>query len=165
MEWEKLRDEIKEHSIRSKSQSEKYEKTRSWSYAYLTRWIVLEKGLKSLYDNHNKRLIRKGAAEWIDYLDGKILKAPEKIKDFSIQTKIIPSYKFVKDLLGTCNNIKIAIDSNDRYRSKRNRIAHKAEEFRSERHYMEYKEVLDKAIKQLLTKLSQKVNENKKSNE
>lgn len=162
MQWEKLRDEIKEHNIRSKSQSKKYEKTISWSYAYLTRWVVIEKGLKLLYDTHNKKLIREGAAEWIDYLDRKIAKAPMKIKDFSIQTKHIPSYKFVTDLLGTCNNIKVAIDSNDKYRSKRNRIAHKAEEFRSERHYIGYREVIDKAIKQLLTKLSQKVNENKR---
>ncbi|MES9855090.1 MAG: hypothetical protein ABW166_00600 [Sedimenticola sp.] len=161
MQLETIRDEIKEHNTSSKSQAEKYESTKCWSYAYLSRWVVLERGLKSLYDSHNKQRIRKGALEWINYLDGKTTKAPNKIKDFSVQTRNIPQYSFITDLLGKCNSVKVALDSNDKYRPKRNRIAHKAEEFRSEKGYLGYKQAVDDAIKQLLTKLTQKVNASK----
>lgn len=156
--FERIRDEIKEQNTRSKSQVEKYENNKCWSYAYLSRWVVLERGLKSLYDSYNKQRIRDGALEWIDYLDGKKEKVPNKIKDFSVQTRNIPQYSFVMELLGKCNCVKDALDSNGKYRPKRNRIAHKAEEFRSEKDYFIYKKAVDDAIKQLLTKLTQKVN-------
>ena len=157
----KIRDEIKEHNTSSKSQAVKYEGTKCWSYAYLSRWVVLERGLKSLYDSYNKHRIREGALEWIDYLDGKKSKVPNKIKDFSVQTRSIPQYNFIVELIGKCNNVKVALDSNEKYRPKRNRIAHKVEEFRSEKDYLGYKKAVDDAIKQLLTKLTQKVNANK----
>jgi len=96
--------------------------------------------------------------EWLNYLDGKSVKAPNKIKNFSLQTQTMPSYSFLKVSLGTCSNIKTAIDPSEKFRQKRNRIAHKAEDFKSEKYYMNYKDAIDKAIKQLLTKLSQKAN-------
>lgn len=161
IDLESIRDEIKEHNASSKLQAEKYEQLKCWSYAYLARWVVLERGLKSLYDSHNRERIRTGAIEWIKYLDGKIKKAPNKINNFTIQTQSIPAYKFINELLGTSTSIKEALDSNGKYRPKRNRIAHKAEEFRSEKDYLGYREAIDKAIKQLLTKLSQKVNAKK----
>jgi len=99
-----------------------------------------------------------GAQERLDYLDGKTKKGPEKIKDFSVQTQNIPSIKFVTNLLGTCNSIKAVLDSDEKYLPKRNRIAHKAEEFKSEKVYRNCRGAIDKAIKQLVTKLSQKIN-------
>jgi hypothetical protein len=60
--------------------------------------------------------------------------------------------------LGTSNKIKTAIDSNGQYRRKRNQIAHKAKEFKSESFYKKYRQVIDDAIIQLIKKLSQKVN-------
>lgn len=162
LDLEQIRDNIKEQNTLSKAQAEKYEAVECWSYAYLTRWIVLERGLKSLYDLHNRECIRTGASNWLNYLDGKIPKVPEIIKDFSVQTLTIPKPKFIKELLGNCNSIQTALDSNNKYRPKRNRIAHKAEEFSSEKYYLGYREVVDKAIKQLLTKLSQKINTDKK---
>lgn len=151
--FERIRGEIQKDNARSKFQVEKYENNKCWSYAYLARWVVLEHGLKSLYNSYNKRCIRDGALEWIEYLDGKEKKAPNKIKDFSVQTRNIPKYKTIEELLGKCNCVKDAIDSKKKYYSKRNRIAHKAEEFRSEKDYFNYKRVVDDAIKQLLTKL------------
>ena len=141
--------------------SEKYEVVGCWSYAYLSRWIVLEKGLKSLYDMSNKECIRQGVLDWLEYLDGKVSKVPVRIKDFSVQTQNIPKLSFITELLGTCNSIKTALDSTDKYRAKRNRIAHKTEEFRSEENYLGYREVVDKAIAQLIAKLSQKINTRK----
>ncbi len=158
---EKLRDEIKEHNSRSKLQAEKHEAVECWSYAYLTRWVVLEKGLKSLYDMSNKECIREGALDWLEYINGKVSKAPARIKDFSVQTQYIPKLSFITELLGTCNSIKTALNSTDKYRAKRNRIAHKAEEFRSEKDYLRYREVIDKAIVQLIANLSTKINTQK----
>ena len=158
MNYEKIRDTIKAHNVESKSKAEKYETAKAWSYAYLTRWVVLESGLKLLYDENNKLEIRKGATEWINYLDGKIDKAPKKISNFSIQTQTIPTLKFIVGVLGTCNSIKNAIDSTGKYRPKRNRIAHKAEEFRSESDYKGYCKVIDLAITQLIAKLSTEAN-------
>jgi hypothetical protein len=120
--FERIRDEIQKGNVKSKSKVEKYENTKCWSYAYLSRWVVLECGLKSLY---NKK-----------------------------QTRSIPQYKCIKKLLGECNRIKNAIDSGGKCRPKRNRIAHKAEEFRSETTYLNCKKGVDDAIQQLLTKLT-----------
>ncbi len=161
MNYKDIQLDIKVQNTTSKEQAEKYESAKCWSYAYLSRWVVLEKGLKSLHDSYNKQHIRKLALEWIDYLDGNKKTIPDKIKDFSIQTRNIPSYKFIANVLGNCNKIKEVLDSNGKYRPKRNRIAHKAEEFRSEKDYMGYKKSVDDAIKQLLTKLSMKANTRK----
>jgi hypothetical protein len=152
-----IRDRIKEHNTASKIQARRYEHAKCWSYAFLARWVVLERGLKSLYDSQNSEGIRRGAIEWLDYLDGKTKEVPSKITSFTIQTQSIPPYNFVNELLGVCSSIKTAIDSREKYRRKRNRIAHKAEEFRSEKDYFVYKDAIDAAIKQLLTKLSQKI--------
>jgi hypothetical protein len=161
MNIESIRDKIKEDNASSKQQADKYEQLKCWSYAYLARWVVLEKGLKSLYNLYNRECIRKCAIEWLEYLDDKGKKPLNKINNFTIQTQSIPPYKFVKELLGECSSVKDALDSNSKYRRKRNSIAHQAEEFRSEKDYLGYREAIDKAIKQLLTKLSQKINAKK----
>jgi len=161
---EKLRDQIKAQNICSKSQAHKYEESSCWSYAYLSRWVVLEKGLKSLYDISNKERIRQGAQAWLEYLDGSITKAPDRIKDFSVQTRNIPSSGFLVEKLGTCNKIVEVLDSKKRYRPKRNDIAHKADEFSSEKIYLNYRNAVDAAITQLITKLSIKINGLRKSN-
>jgi len=162
MNIESIRDEIKNHNASSKQRAKKYEQLKCWSYAYLARWVVLEKGVKDLYNLHNRECIRRCAIEWLEYLDDKGKKPLNKINNFTIKTQSIPPYKFIKDLLGECSSIKEALYSNNKnYRSKRNRIAHQAEEFRSEKDYLGYREAIDKAIKQLLTKLSQKINAKK----
>ena len=115
-------------------------------------------GLKTLQDEHNKQKIREAALAWIDYLDGKTATAPAKLTKFSLQTQNIPNMGFISNILGTCNSISEAIDSNKKYKPKRNRIAHKAEEFRSESDYKAYLKVIDAAIKQLITKLSIEIN-------
>tara|TARA_R110001583_G_scaffold194824_1_gene367223 strand:- start:82 stop:567 length:486 start_codon:yes stop_codon:yes gene_type:complete len=158
MKYELIRDQIKEHDKASCLKILKYEKSKCWSYAYLSRWVVLESGLKLIFDEKNKLNIRALAEEWVNYLDGKSTSKPDNIKNFTLQTQTIPPYSFLQNIFGTCNNIKKALDSNEKYRPKRNRIAHKAEEFRSEKDYLEYKGLVDKAIKQMITKLSQKAN-------
>ena len=63
IQFAKIRDEIKQHNANSKSQADKYESSKCWSYAYLARWVVLERGLKLLYDSINREHIRNGALE------------------------------------------------------------------------------------------------------
>jgi hypothetical protein len=158
MKYELIRDQIKEHDKASCIKTSKYEKSNCWSYAYLSRWVVLESGLKLIFDENNKLNIRALAEEWVNYLDGKSEKKPDNIKNFTLKTQTIPPYSFLQNIFGTCNSIKKVLDSKGKYRPKRNRIAHKAEEFRSEKDYLEYKGLVDKAIKQMITKLSQKAN-------
>ena len=162
--YEKLRDKIKAENENSKEATRKYEAAQCWSFAYLSRWVVLERGLKELYNLYNKERIRTGALAWLDYLNGKTSKTPDKIKDFSVDTRQIPSYKIIEELLGTSNSIKTAIDSKGKFRRKRNNVAHKAENFRTENTYSEFKKTIDKAIIQLLTNLSKKINATNKSN-
>ena len=157
-----LRDKIKDENEKSKVKTVKYEAVKCWEYAYLTRWVVLERGLKSLYNIYNKQRIRASALEWLEYLNGKATKAPDKIKDFSVDTQNIPRYKLIEELLGTANSIKIAIDSGEKFRPKRNAIAHKADGLKSEKTYLEYRQAIDSAITQLIKKLSEKINKNQK---
>ena len=91
-------------------------------------------------------------------MDGEVSKAPDRIKDFSVRTTQIPKMGLIEELIGTCNSVKNVLDSNSKFRRKRNSIAHKAEEIGSEAIYLGYKNAVDLAIKQLLTKLSQKIN-------
>ena len=156
---EELRKKIKQENERSKAQTKGYEAAGCWAYAYLSRWVVLERGLKALYNVYNKERIRTGAQAWLEYLDGKTTRAPDKIKDFSVDTQKIPTYNLVVELLGTSNSIKDAIDPENKYRKTRNTIAHKAEGLRTEKSYSEFKSVVDKAITQLISKLSRKINE------
>ncbi|MCK4378674.1 MAG: hypothetical protein KAW01_04995, partial [Deltaproteobacteria bacterium] len=144
--FEELRDKIKAENENSKIQTEKHEAAGCWSYAYLSRWVVLERGLKKLYNVHNKERIRAGALAWLEYLDGKTTKAPGKINDFSVDTRKMPPYNLIKELLGTSNSIKTAIDTSGKFREMRNKIAHKAEGLKSEKGYLEFKKTIDKAI-------------------
>ena len=122
----------------------------------------MERGLKELYNYHNKDKIRSLALEWVEYIEGRSAKRPQTITDFSVQTQSIPKIAFIKKWIGNCSKIEVVLDSGKRYRRRRNRIAHKAEEFSTKKTYSNYKTAIDEAIKQLITKLSQKVNANKK---
>jgi len=158
LQFEKLRGKIKKENETSKGRTRQYETAKCWSLAYLSRWVVLERGLKELYNIYNKERIRAGALAWLEYLDGKTTNVQDKIKDFSIDIRSIsiPSFKLVEELLGTSNDIKTVIASNGKFRRKRNQIAHKAEGLETEKTYLEYRKTIDKAITQLISSLSRK---------
>ena len=164
MKYENLRDTIKEIDALSKKQATKYETVENWSFAYLTRWTVLEIGLKKLYNLHNREKIRALALEWIEYIDKSSTTKPNNITDFSVQTLRIPKIKFITDSIGKCSKIETVLDSGKKYKLKRNEIAHKAVELSSKRIYDSYRSAIDDAIKQSITKLSYKVNASKKPN-
>lgn len=162
MNFETLRDEIKEIDFNSKEQAKKYEALENWSFAYLTRWTVLERGLKKLYNLHNREKIRFLALEWVEYIDENNTTKPKNITDFSVKTQSIPRIKFITESIGKCSNIEVVLDSGKKFRIKRNDIAHKAVEFSSKKTYDGYRTAIDAAIKQLITKLSYKINMRKK---
>jgi len=105
--------------------------------------IYADEGVKlSLHDN-----IR----EWQKFLEGKAKKIPKPILRFDLEYKrrTIPPVYLIERALGKMNYVRTIMDSNGKWRKRRNSIAHNALHFGSEETYKEYKHDLLNAINQL----------------
>jgi hypothetical protein len=155
IDYVKLYTEISDNNQKSKQQASKYENKECWSIAWLCRWVVLENGLKRLCEAHNRERIRSSAKEWLDYLDNPANTVPKSRTNFQIKELRIPAYARIKEMVGDCGKIE-QLSSEKKYRNRRNNIAHYADDSMKETTYRDYRNCVDSAIKQLISKLHTK---------
>ncbi len=97
--------------------------------AYLSYWIVLEKGLKIVDKVRRSEKLYCDICAWKDYLEEKTTEKPKDIKSFSMQeSEKIPDVKLVLDYLG--NELTVVMEimnttsksGSTKWRDKRNGI-------------------------------------------
>ena len=128
-----------------------YEGREAYEMAYISIWLVLEKGLH-LYADEGVRLnLKDRVSDWSKFLAGEKRKAPTPIRDFSTRytSRSIPQVALVEKSLGKMPKVARVMDPKAKWRRRRNSIAHEALPFGMATTYREYKHDLLQAIDQL----------------
>jgi hypothetical protein len=122
--------------------AEVYENNKQYETAYLARWSILEKFVKTVATEYRRDFLRKSLAGWTDYLDGRLKQKPRKPNTI-LESNSLPQEKEFRVCLnyfgfdaGVVWNL---MDSNGRFRKRRNDIAHKATRFGIKTKYAEMK--------------------------
>jgi len=112
--------------------AEVYENNKQYETAYLARWSILEKFVKTVAHEYRREMLRKSLAEWTDYLDGKLKQKPRK-PNCILAPNNLPEEKEFRACLTyfgfDADAVWELMDSNGRFRKRRNDIAHKAVRF------------------------------------
>ena len=150
---EKLKEFRELESVYTK-QAIAYEEKKSYEMAYLSLWIILEKGLRVYADDAVKLELHNKIQLWDEYLSGKKRNAPTEIKNCNLEYtyRTIPRVSLIENALGKMPAVHKVLNSQGKWRRKRNSIAHKASNFSSVNLYNEYKHELLSAINQLSKK-------------
>lgn len=137
--------------------SEHYEKSSSYEMSYVALWTILEHIMKPIASIGMRKKLETSLHEWIGHIENPIPGIqPKDIKNFKIEyTSIsIPSVSLIEEAIGDVPKLKLLMDSNGKYRRKRNNIAHRAEKL-SETAYGGYKSAVLDAIAEIKSILSQ----------
>lgn len=134
---------------------EEYEDKVSYESAYLIKWQFIEKIVKELAEDVRKNQLLDKLKLWIDYLENENSKKPSDIRNFSITSNKIPE----PDLIVKCFNKEIpnllkVLNADDKFRKRRNSIAHSFEKFKKYETYEIYSRMLDEAILELQSELT-----------
>jgi hypothetical protein len=143
-----------------------YENNQSYEMAYIAIWSILEISLKDISPYAKKKVLLNRVSEWKNYLEGQSNNKPKEIRDFRCtRNETIPSITLIESLIGESPTIEEILNTDakkgtTKWRDKRNRIAHNAEEFHKLDTYQEYKNKLLNGIDELVVSLSAAIQEN-----
>lgn len=122
--------------------AEVYENNKQHETAYLARWSILEKFVKTIAYEYRREMLRKSLTEWTDYLNGKLKQKPRR-PNCILAPNNLPEEKEFRACLTRFGFDADAVwglmDSNGRFRKRRNDIAHKAVRFGIKTKYEEMK--------------------------
>lgn len=132
-----------------------HESSQSWELAYISYWSILEEGLKLFASPAMKLRLHSIIKQWDDYLSGKRKELPKQIRNFSIEYKAnsIPSIEIIRYALGEMPTLAKFIEPKQKWRVRRNEIAHRASKFKNEALFKEYKAATLAAIDELNKKI------------
>ena len=131
-----------------------YEELGVFELAYLIKWQIIEATLKNIAKTQRKENLLNKLNEWISYLGG-ASNAPKKINSFSIDSDSLPEIELIIAYFdkAALPNIKIVLSPKEKFRKKRNDLAHRFERFGKADTYYSYSKQLDRAINELKTLL------------
>ena len=133
----------------------KFEHQANYPMAYLAYWMVVEEFAKSLAPLCKRAELKKALQQWTSYLLGEVKVQPKAISTgkFELENRKsekIPSEALLFNALNkdTTPSIFALLHTGGRYRKRRNRIAHFAENV-NEEVYREFKTLILKAIEEI----------------
>ena len=139
-----------------------YEEKSSYEMAYLSRWYVLEKILKLLDAERRKKQLYREICEWKEYLENSCSNQPKPITNYLFnlkEAKTIPDVEKIKDYLDCeLRIIKEIMNTQGRWRRRRNDIAHRAVSFGRKETYEEYRNKIKEGISEIGQALTDKCN-------
>ena len=134
-------------------EAERYIDEGCCGLAYLAKWSVLEFALKELDMLRTQYDERAGLVALLLYLDEGSPKPAQRRVDIPVQHKhSLPPVSRIPILLGSCPVLSEIFDTNQKYRQKRNSIAHKAEQL-SPKACKDYLNKLDAGLTELFEAL------------
>jgi hypothetical protein len=133
-----------------------FEAKDSFEMAYMARWSVVEMSVKRIVHAQACNSLRLRLEEWRKFLDEPNREAPNPILSFPIELSKakLPSSKDLKKQYRAAPNLLDLLDSTQKYRKKRNSIAHSAEAFGQKATYDEYRAKVAAATSELRESLS-----------
>lgn len=128
-----------------------YEENGSFEMAFISLWSILEQIMKPIASVSTKRKLEDSLQEWTAYVQNPSSeKKPKEIKNFQLEyvSTSIPMISQIEYATGNVPKLKELMDSNGKYRRKRNDIAHRAEKV-SDKVYPDYKDAALAALDEL----------------
>jgi hypothetical protein len=141
----------KEHLVLSAS----YEENESYEMSFVALWTVLEHIMKPIASIGMQKELQSKLHEWSKHLEHpEVGRKPKEIRSFNTEyiSTSIPSVSLIEVAIGEVPKLKKLMDSNGKYRKKRNNIAHRAEKL-SQKTFTDYKMTVQDAIIELKTVL------------
>jgi hypothetical protein len=138
------------------SLSSEYESNGSYEMAFISLWSIIEHIMKPIASVSIRVKLKKSLNEWLVYAENpQSVTKPKEIKNFQLEytNTTIPQISHIEDAVGDLPKLKVLMDSNKKYRKKRNSIAHRAEKL-SESVYAEYKVAVLDALNELKNALA-----------
>ena len=134
-----------------------YEKHKSFEAAYLARWAIAERFVKTVAAEHREATLRAALWEWTQYLDGTETERPSSKLDTTLESFSLPNKKEFKVSLESygfdADSIWKVMDSGGQPRRRRNEIAHTGKRF-SRVDYYERLAVEVQAVVDIVLRLS-----------
>lgn len=141
-----LEDRIKEN----KDEVEKYEKNEVYELAYLIKWQIVEKTVKEIAKIQRKENLIEKIIQWKEYLENDSGNKPAEIRNFSIDSEKLPELNLIEQFIGKkLLTIGEILDSKEKYRLKRNKIAHNFEKIAKKETYEDYSRKIDEGIEEI----------------
>lgn len=133
-----------------------YEDKGIYELAYLIKWQIVEDTVKDIAIVQRRDNLLKALKLWMDYLEGLELKKPKDIKNFNLDSKTLPQVDLIKSFFEGHEIASLVdiLDSDKKYRKRRNEISHRFDTYFSEKTYAEYSLKLDEAINELYNALN-----------
>lgn len=155
----KIRNELEEFRASQEKQLLRYQAEKNNEMAYLVRWSILEKLVKTLATEYRRRILIVSLREWLNHIENGGPK-PAKNPNTSVESKVLPK----KEEFIACLNyfglngqdVWTIMDSKGRHRRHRNELAHTGKKFVN---YLLYITLLSD-----LEKITEKIFEELKSN-
>lgn len=135
--------------------SDEYQRLKSFEMAYIAKWVICEHIVKEVYVIHNDFEKLELLKLWVKFMEesqiSKDLQKPKRLDTDSIISKKnnLPAYKEIVSIFHDSRSVRLLLDPEGKYRSKRNNIAHKAEKLSEELYTQDYSPKLDEAINEL----------------
>lgn len=150
----KLAEEIQEFSHSRLALVHIYEDKQQHETAYLARWAILEKFVKTVVTEYRRELLKHSLIDWLGYVNGQISKKPSKQPQTRLLVTNLPEKRELINALNFYGYDGAAIwrvmDSEGKPRGFRNQIAHTGRQFTSERQYRKLSELLKKQIEKVI---------------
>lgn len=133
-----------------------FEAKDSFEMAYMARWSVVETFVKRIIYAEACESLSAKLEEWRKFLDDPREKTPNPIRHFPVEPSKskLPSSEELKKRFSPSSNLVELMDSNKKFRKKRNSIAHSAEAFGQRATYEEYKAKVVAATEELRESLA-----------
>lgn len=132
-----------------------YENKVSYESAYLIKWQFIEKIVKELAEDVRKNQLLSKLKLWIDYLENENIDKPKEIKSFSVSPNRLPEIDMITKYFNKeMPKLANVLNTESKFRKKRNKIAHNFEPFKKKETYEEYSCMLDEAISELQNELT-----------
>ena len=147
---------LQSNSSEKKNQISNYEDQGVFELAYLIKWQIVEETVKEIAIIQRRDNLLKSLKLWIDYLEDAESKKPKDIKNFNLDSKTLPQTDLIKNFFEghEISSLADILDSDKKYRRRRNDISHRFDTYFSEKTYPEYSSKLDEAIKELCNALN-----------
>jgi hypothetical protein len=132
-----------------------YEENESYEMSFVALWTVLEQIMKPIASIGMQKELRRKLHEWLKHLEHpEVGRKPKEIRSFNTEysSTTIPTISLIELAIGEVPKLKKLMDSNGKYRKKRNNIAHRAEKL-SQKTFTDYKMTVQDAIIELKTLL------------
>jgi len=147
-----------EHREKQELITSRFEESFSLEMAYIANWSTLEFAMKEIASIATENNLRLQIKSWMSYLNKEISTCPKDIKSFAIRyaSDRIPNMSLIEQELGHMQALSEVMDTNKKYRKKRNNIAHHAEPFIKIDKYWDYKAVINNALDELQKTIAEK---------